>query len=302
MVNPHQEIVQGLCRLLFYRPFPVLAKPKYTSTILPLMKFDQNEASWDCIAKTYDLLEQEPAFRVVRQESLRRLLSTFRQGKIILDIGCGTGTEAIALAKNGVTVVAIDSSKAMIDQALAKKKKEKLTNVFFYNLHSQEISRIAAISGYHSFDGGYATFGSLNGEPNLERFARDLRDLLHPGSFFLAGFINKYCLSEMVVHAILRPSRVFRRSSPFMKMSVGGQECMIRLYSVREIKKCFTGFKVKTIKALPVVVPPPHISKNLPEDILEALMLLDRGVSGLWPLNRLGDHIIVMIESPKDLK
>ena len=77
---------------------------------------------------------------------------------------------------------------------------------------------------------------------------------------------------------------------------------MIRLYSVREIQKCFTGFKVKTIKALPVVVPPPHISKNVPEDILEALMLLDRSVSGVWPLNRLGDHVLVMVESPKDLK
>jgi SAM-dependent methyltransferase len=42
------------------------------------------------------------------------------QGKLVLDLGCGTGRHAIALANLGAKVWALDGSEAMLRQAVAK--------------------------------------------------------------------------------------------------------------------------------------------------------------------------------------
>jgi len=51
-------------------------------------------------------------------------------GERVLDIGCGTGDQAVYLAKTGAIVAGIDISPQMIDIALKKQKREKL-DVYF---------------------------------------------------------------------------------------------------------------------------------------------------------------------------
>lgn len=255
------------------------------------MNIEDGVKVYDSISGQYDLIEAEPAFKVLRQASLRNLVSTFRQGMTIIDIGCGTGTEAIALSKKGVTVIGIDPSKGMIEQAQQKKSREGLSNLFFYQLATSDLSRLPAVSGVHRFDGGYSSLGSLNCEPNIEGVAQDLRDLLHVGSPIVVSVINKKCLTEMVAYALSRPSRVFRRSGPFMAMSIGGKEATVRVYSIKELKNAFKGFKPVSVKALSLLVPPPHLGRNLPEDIVQGLGVLDKAASNWWPLNRFGDFL-----------
>src|SRR2546423_7059001 len=52
--------------------------------------------------------------RWLRRESLRHLTRNFKAGDTVLEIGCGTGEEAIALARRGVRVLATDASAGVI--------------------------------------------------------------------------------------------------------------------------------------------------------------------------------------------
>src|SRR5215216_38428 len=66
-------------------------------------------------APFYDSDEQKnKVARWTRFENLKYLHSTFGPNELLLEIGCGTGTEAINLAKTGRRVVATDVAQGMI--------------------------------------------------------------------------------------------------------------------------------------------------------------------------------------------
>ena len=61
------------------------------------------------------------------QPALARVLDDGVKGPRVLDVGCGTGDLAIALARRGYEVTAIDISSVAIDIARAKAAREGLT-------------------------------------------------------------------------------------------------------------------------------------------------------------------------------
>jgi cyclopropane fatty-acyl-phospholipid synthase-like methyltransferase len=63
------------------------------------------------------VVEQNPAMKTMRSVSLAALQSAFRPGQRVIEIGCGTGVEAVALAEHGVYVLATDLSSQMLERA-----------------------------------------------------------------------------------------------------------------------------------------------------------------------------------------
>jgi ubiquinone/menaquinone biosynthesis C-methylase UbiE len=65
---------------------------------------------------------------------LRKFVISFgeiKKGEKVLDVGCGTGDQALHFAKSGAIVAGIDISSEMIKTALEKKKKEKFEDILF---------------------------------------------------------------------------------------------------------------------------------------------------------------------------
>src|SRR5690242_13510086 len=71
---------------------------------------------FDIAALTYDRESMtNPMMRWLRARSLSVLNRNFGPGDRVLEIGCGTGDEAIALALRGVQVLATDASAGMVE-------------------------------------------------------------------------------------------------------------------------------------------------------------------------------------------
>lgn len=83
------------------------------------MPYAESEEYHDWIAKHYDFAI---GWESRLPKEIASLTKLFKKNKIekVLDIGCGTGEHAIALAKNGFTVLGIENSRLMFNVAESK--------------------------------------------------------------------------------------------------------------------------------------------------------------------------------------
>src|SRR5262245_10890922 len=95
-------------------------------------------------------------FRHVFQERLRQVL---QPGMRVLDLGCGTGEDALALAAAGIAVHGIDVSSGMIARARSKAAAQRVPaeRVRFDVRPAEDAAECPG-----PFDAAYSDFGALN--------------------------------------------------------------------------------------------------------------------------------------------
>src|SRR3989442_1483049 len=84
---------------------------------------DEDRASryFDSIAPRYDELISSVTRNIWVRDAFRSLVEeTVAPGALLLDFGCGTGTDALWYAERGYRVIAYDNCRAMIDQLRTK--------------------------------------------------------------------------------------------------------------------------------------------------------------------------------------
>ncbi len=103
-----------------------------------------------------------------------------------LDLGCGTGTNAIYLAKNGWQVTAVDFSwKAL--RIAKRKNKAQGTNIKF--LH-EDVSNLRKVHGVFDLILDIGCFHGLSAQQK-QKYLQQLEELLSPdGTYLLYGFIQ----------------------------------------------------------------------------------------------------------------
>lgn len=177
-------------------------------------------AAYDAIAAEYDRQLADDAW--MRRVLWQRYAQLFDPGQQVLDVGCGTGTDAVFLARRGVRVTAIDVSPAMIAQARAKIARQGLADMV--QLAVLDIGELASLPAAR-FDGTISAFAALNTLPTLTRFAADAARLLRPRGRMIVHLLNRSSLWEwagLVAHGRWAEARQLggRRERAF---GVGGQ-------------------------------------------------------------------------------
>jgi SAM-dependent methyltransferase len=255
--------------------------------------------AFDALAADYDRREADnPIMQLMRGRSLALLENTFAKGSTLLDVGCGTGTEALRLSEHGRTVVGVDSSPLMLE-ILARRAAAADLNVATRLMRARDLMTLADEFGESSFDGAYSSFGALNTEPSLEPPLAALSRLVRPGGKIVLGLMNRWCVAEMaLLVAGGRPGQALRRTRPSLRVGVGLNNVEVRYPSWGRLRRALSPrFRAISVQALPLLLLPyawPAFSAH--PRLYRAVSGLDGMLARRRPFSSLGDHLLVVAE------
>lgn len=216
---------------------------------------------YDLVGRFYDEIEGRNAISErVRRETMAAAASTFLPGERVLELGCGTGRDAVAMASRGVRVVATDVSAAMVAITRERAEREGVGDL----VEARTMSAAAGASQAGPFDGVYSNGAVFNLEPDLAQVARGLGRCLRPGGRMITTAANRTSLFELLVYPlVLRPRKAFRKLRETVPIPISrggpGKRYVVptRFLTPREFLSPFAGaFEIEDWKGLQVLTPP----------------------------------------------
>ena len=139
-----------------------------------------------------------------------RLPPVFGTRECILELGCGTGEDAVHLARAGHRVVATDASEEMI--RIARLKAVAAGCADRIEFHAMPIEALHTLPRERQFDGVFSNFGAINCVADVPRVARSLALRLARGAPLMFVVMGRYVPWEWawyLAHGDRR--RAFRR-------------------------------------------------------------------------------------------
>lgn len=259
----------------------------------PSVAFDQIAESYD------DLFTRSVIGRAQRSAVWEVLGETFRTGECVLELNCGTGEDALFLARQGVSVFAFDASAGMIE--VAEKRKVTEGPELPVDFRIAETERIGSLAAKVSqFDGVVSNFSGLNCVRDLRAVGADLARMTAPNARLVLCLSSRFCLWEMLwFSAHLNFKKAFRRISGSASGHIGDLEVNVWYPTVSQVQNAFAPwFRLRLVRAVGFCVPPSYLEYWAAKHrgIITSLVLLDRGVSRLPFLSGLGDHILLRFE------
>jgi SAM-dependent methyltransferase len=281
----------GATRYLQIRPVSESSESYYEFVYSDL------EAAFDGVAEDYDEhILGNPINLWLRNRSVALISEIFRPGDTIVEVGCGTGTETLALAKRGINVVATDISSRMLS-VLARKAENEGVRGRVTPLHSRpyQLRESLEKAGFSKVDGAYSTYGAVNTDPRLPEMAAALHATIREAGRLVLGVWNKFCLYEIAGYTLrLKPSMaVARLSNP---VPIGKSRFCISTnsFSVGSMSRALSGlFELEEVRGVGIFLPPSNLTRYLPHPRIEKLVkYADVHVESIFPFNRLGDHFL----------
>ncbi|MGB6191031.1 MAG: class I SAM-dependent methyltransferase [Terracidiphilus sp.] len=252
--------------------------------------------AFDAIAPDFDLRFGRWLSVAAQRRAVRAaLLQEFPTGGHILELGGGTGEDAMFLAERGYNMHLTDPSPTMVSLA-----KTKLTpfGAPVELVAGEELEGFASrhlSAGGTLFDGAFSNFAPLNCVANLAPVARGLAHLLKPGATAMLVLFGTLCPGEMVTEVLRgRPHLALRR------LRHGETPARLAKHNFRVIyhrraallSAFAPWFALEKRLGIGITVPPsaaePWISSHV--RLLALMERMDRAVSR--PLAIFGDHVL----------
>jgi SAM-dependent methyltransferase len=254
--------------------------------------FDSVAADYDGPRGNNELIQQ------MRGEMWRWLDAAFAPGSRLIDLGCGTGLDAVRMARLGHEVTATDWSPQMVRRTQDRAARELLSDrVQALAVGAHELHRIENAGGY---DGAYSNLGPLNCVPDLADVSRHCARLLKSRGVLVFTVIGRICPWE-IAHYLGRlnwPRARVRFARGVVPVNMNNRTIWTRYYGPREFYRAFErDFTLEHVRGLCLFSPPPYLPamrERFPR-LHRWLWRIDR-CAAAWPLLRaMGDHFLIVM-------
>lgn len=217
--------------------------------------------AFDPLALTYDTaFTNSPIGKYLRTQIHARLDQHFSPGDHVLELGCGTGEDALYLALRGVRVTATDVSEGMLEAARAKVGDNSL--IAFANLNLRRLPAGNAQTTT-TFDGVVSNFGALNCLDDWRPLATWLVERVKPGGIVGLGVMSPLCLWEPLWHGLhgdfQTATRRWRKSTTF-QIGESAESILVHYPTVRRITQDFAPYFQRThVQGVGLFLPPSDV-------------------------------------------
>ena len=261
-------------------------------------------AAFDHIAGNYDeSFVNSPTGRLQRKvvwQYLEKVLKE-RPSLEILELGCGTGEDAIRLARMGHKVIATDISPEMIRMASSKMKDAPIHGSLQFDILDmrEAVNRFSEAG----FDLIFSDFGAMNcvSADDLKELFTNISPLLKPGGRIIAVIMPRFCLWEMAYFTLkLKFGQIFRRNRKGgLMVRIDSSEVSTWYYSPEDIRRLASGrFKVRKIMPVGISLPPSYLDPYFRKHprFLDLLDRLEHLFSGCRYPASFSDHYLIDLE------
>lgn len=258
-------------------------------------------------AEAFSRIADDYEHRVVASSSnlhmrgiVRQKLDGFvRPGARVLDLGTGTGTDAIWLARRGASVLAVDVAEGMVREASQRVDEAGVQDRVEVRRLAIEELRTLLPGHARKYDLVLANFGALNLAGDPERWAPVIARLLKPGGYLVANVMNRWCAWEIFAGLLRGRFRFALRRARGDTIRIGDVPLSAALYTPRSFaRRLGPYFDTRSRTGLCVFAPPPaleHVGRASP-GLGRGLAWLDHRL-GRWPGFRgLGNHFLMVLQ------
>jgi ubiquinone/menaquinone biosynthesis C-methylase UbiE len=257
------------------------------------------ELYWNAAAATYEQDFSGTTVGKIRREIVwSNLERIFQPDQHILELSCGTGIDAVFLAKLGVQVLACDLSPRMIELAQELCSRERLPHPPEFRVLPTE--RLSMLESEGPFDGAFSNFAGLNCVENLTQVSMALSRLLKPKARFLLCMMGRFVPLEILWFlAHRKPRKAFQRLREPRTSYASTTGLVVYRPTVDDIaKQMKPTFRLLGWKGIGIVVPPSyaeHVAIRFPK-LIHRLAKVDRHIGPLPIFRSMADCVLLEFE------
>ncbi len=265
---------------------------------LSKQQFERVNLAFSKQSEIYDEYESDNKVLFwMRQQVYTVAMKYLKAGNKILELNSGTGTDAIYFARNGFNVLATDLADGMIEKIKSKISKENL----YDKIRVKQCSYTELEKLYpEKFDFIFSNFGGLNCVDNLSDITKHFPNLLNIGGRMMIVIMPPVCPWEIIQIFRGKIKFAFRRlNKTGAESNVEGVRFNTYYFSANNVKKSFhKNLKIIYKQGLAVFTPIPQMEmfQNKFPQMLKLLNRMDEKLSRYFPLNLIGDHLILVAE------
>ena len=166
------------------------------------MNTRKNNIFKEIYSEYYDLIYKEKDYR----NECERILNFLKKKKVnkVLEIGCGTCSHSIILAKENFQIVGIDNSLEMLKVAKKKISHHNLSNIQLIEGNAEKINKFI----HEKFDVVLILFNVVGYLSNLESFINKIRSFLNINSTLIFDFWHQEAIE---FNGPRKTTKIFKR-------------------------------------------------------------------------------------------
>lgn len=165
-------------------------------------------------------------------------------GKKVLEIGCGIGTDTINFARHGAQVTAVDLTEKSLDVARQRARVFGLDHrIRFIQANAEELSASVPVDAYDLI----YSFGVIHHTPHPERVISEIRKYVKPESSVRIMVYNRWSWKVLWIAAVYGKGQFWKLDRLIAEYSEAQTGCPVTYsYSRREGKRLLErhGFRV----------------------------------------------------------